>query len=100
RGHYACCPYDCVRLDALVAERDAAIVAGRHRASEPHFNAELFKAALGSGESNGSKDGSTRGPASIRMIRALAGSMVLKSFARAFFASSAIAPAISAPVGP
>jgi len=36
----------------------------------------------------------------MRMIRALAGSMLRKSLANAFFASSAIAPAISTPVGP
>ena len=85
----------------LVAERDALAVA---IASPPRRAAPRRRAARASGcaasDSDGSNGVSRRGAASTRMMRAQRGSIERKSAASARLASSAMAPAISTPVGP
>ena len=94
-------PDDGAGLDPLGADRHAA----RRRSSSPgvpsDLDAELSRASVCAfSDREPSKAGSSRGPASTRMTRAERGSMVRKSAASALRASSAIAPAISTPVGP
>ena len=66
------------------------------RTSTPSRSSDASAAAL----SFAGKRGSTRGPASTSTMRASRGSMLRKSWRSATRASSAMAPAISTPVGP
>ena len=66
------------------------------RTSTPSCSSERRAAS----DNEGSNGASRRGPASTRMMRVERGSMERKSIASARLASSAMAPAISTPVGP
>jgi hypothetical protein len=74
----------------------SAVTAAPSRTSTPSCSSDFLAAS----DSDGSNGVSKRGAASTRMMRAERGSIERKSAASARLASSAIAPAISTPVGP
>ena len=104
RGHHAGRPHHRARLDACrfrsLADRHAGVVERRDRRAERTSTPSCSSEVRAASESGGSNGVSRRGAASTRMMRAARGSMERKSLASARFASSAIAPAISTPVGP
>src|SRR5947208_15724774 len=68
-------PNDRTRLQAFLAERNTGAIAIRDANPEANLNAQLFQRTSGRFDSEGSNGASSRGPASIRMIRAQRGSM-------------------------
>ena len=85
----------------VVADGHAVGVALRDRRAEADLDAQPFERAGARPRSaSRGKAGSTRGPASTSTMRASRGSMLRKSWRSATRASSAMAPAISTPVGP
>ena len=93
-------PDDGGRIDTVAAEHDAARTAIGHLGADLRPRRPCLPALASHSATDLRQSGSMRGPASIRTMREARGSMRRKSCRKVPLATSAIAPAISTPVGP